>query len=60
MKLSVKKWLRYSIGTLIFLPFSPLWMMIDWMLEDKATLRSSFKAAEDNWKSMVTPPQLEE
>jgi len=57
MILNIKKGLRYIIGTLIFLPFAPLWMMIDWMLEDKATLRSSFKAAVDNWKSMVDPMQ---
>ena len=57
MILNIKKGLRYVIGTLIFLPFAPLWLLFEWLLDDKATLRSSFKAAVDNWKSMVDPMQ---
>jgi len=54
-----KKGLRYVVGTIIFISFSPIWILIDWILEDDATLISSTKAAIDNWKSLVEPIQLQ-
>lgn len=51
----IKKALRYTVGTLIFVPFSPIWIFVDWMLEDDHTLWDSIKYAYENWKSMVEP-----
>lgn len=44
--IKVKRFLRVVIGTLIFLPMSPIWLLVGWVITDKLTLGG---AARDTW-----------